>query len=183
LNNGAKLYKIFNTQTFLKKNFRITCCQSVISFIKAPLPKKKQPLHCLNFLSLYNQNSNKNHTDMSVELKGRMIKKLPVVNGESRNGNKWEKQEFVIETEEQYPKKVCISVWGDRVRELEKFQEGDMVVASVNIESREYNERWYTDIRAWRLQRDESSNLPPLPPEAQSDDSAMMDDAAGDLPF
>ncbi len=120
---------------------------------------------------------------MGVELKGRMIKKLPVVNGESRAGNKWEKQEFVIETEEQYPKKVCISVWGDRVRELEKFQEGDVVIASVNIESREYNERWYTDIRAWRLQRDESSSLPPLPPEAQSDDSALMDDGAGDLPF
>ncbi len=120
---------------------------------------------------------------MSVELKGRMIKKLPVMNGESRNGNKWEKQDFVIETEEQYPKKVCISVWGDRVRELEKFREGDMVLASVNIESREYNERWYTDIRAWRLQQDEAGTLPPLPPEAQTDDSAMMDDPAGDLPF
>jgi hypothetical protein len=134
---------------------------------------------------LYNVKPNKTSTKMSVELKGRMIKKLPVVNGESRNGNKWEKQEFVIETEEQYPRKICISVWGDRVRELEKFQEGDMVIASVNIESREYNERWYTDVRAWRLQREESGagNLPPIPPEAQSDDSALMDDSTGDLPF
>ncbi len=120
---------------------------------------------------------------MSVELKGRLIKKLQVVSGESRNGNKWEKQEFVIETDDQYPKKICISLWGDRVRELEKFQEGDMVIASVNIESREYNERWYTDVRAWRLQRDEAGSLPPIPPEAQADDSALMDDGAGDLPF
>ncbi len=120
---------------------------------------------------------------MSVELKGRLIKKLPVVTGESRNGNKWEKQEFVIETEEQYPRKICISLWGDRVRELEKFQEGDMVTASVNIESREYNERWYTDVRAWRLQKEDSAPLPPIPPEAQSDDSALMDDGDGDLPF
>ncbi|UBM63083.1 DUF3127 domain-containing protein [Candidatus Sulfidibacterium hydrothermale] len=121
---------------------------------------------------------------MSVELKGRLIKKLPVVSGESRNGNKWEKQEFVIETEEQYPRKVCISLWGDRVRELEKYQEGDMIIASVNIESREYNERWYTDVRAWRLQRDEAgSTLPPVPPEAQQDDSNLMDEGADDLPF
>lgn len=118
---------------------------------------------------------------MSLDLKGRLIKKMPVVNGEGRNG-KWEKQEFVIETEDQYPKKVCISLWGDKVKSLEGISEGDRVSVSVNIESREFNERWYTDVRAWRLQR-EDGNIPPLSQEDLSIDASDPMDEEGDLPF
>lgn len=118
---------------------------------------------------------------MSLDLKGQLIKKLPLTSGEGRNG-KWEKQEFVIETEEQYPKKVCISLWGDKVKSLEGISEGDLVTVSVNIESREYNGRWYTDVRAWRLQREEG-NIPPLTPEDLSADTSDLTDEEGDLPF
>lgn len=90
---------------------------------------------------------------MSLEISGKLIKKLAVVNGTNTRGS-WSKQEFIIETQEAYPKKVCMNVWGaDKVKELDSFSEGDVVKASVNIESREFNERWYTDIRAWRLEK------------------------------
>ena len=119
---------------------------------------------------------------MSLDLKGRLVKKLPLVSGEGRNG-KWEKQEFVIETDDQYPKKICISLWGDKIKKLESVQEGDKLTVSVNIESREYNERWYTDVRSWRIQAESeggSPGLPPLPPEAQVDEPQSPE---GDLPF
>ncbi len=88
---------------------------------------------------------------MSLEVTGRIVQMMDEVNGTSTRGS-WKKREFVIETAEQYPKKICLSVWGDKVDTLTQFKEGANITASINIESREYNERWYTDIRAWRLQ-------------------------------
>jgi hypothetical protein len=87
---------------------------------------------------------------MSFEVTGKLIKILNPHSGSSARGN-WVKQEFVIETSDQYPKKICISVWGDKVDSLKSFNIGDTVKASFNIESREYNEKWYTDLRAWKL--------------------------------
>lgn len=76
---------------------------------------------------------------------------MDVVTGNSPRGE-WKKQEFVIETLEQYPRKICLSVWGDKVDSLKSYPVGSILTASINIESREYNQRWYTDVRAWRLQ-------------------------------
>jgi hypothetical protein len=87
---------------------------------------------------------------MSLEIIGKLIKVMNPVTGDGKNGS-WTKQEFVLETFDQYPKKVCCSVWGDKVDALRRFQVGDDVRASINLESREYNERWYTEIRAWKL--------------------------------
>ncbi|MDX5319997.1 MAG: DUF3127 domain-containing protein [Bacteroidota bacterium] len=92
---------------------------------------------------------------MSLEVTGRIVQVMDEVNGQSPRGS-WKKQEFVIETAEQYPKKICLSVWGEKVDALKQFKEGSNITASINIESREYNGRWYTDIRAWRLQAAEA---------------------------
>ncbi len=125
---------------------------------------------------------------MSVELKGKLIKKLPVVKGEGRNGP-WQKQEFVIETDDQFPRKICISIWGDKIRNLEGFAEGDILKVDANIESREYNERWYTDVRAWRIERIGEDGLPPLPPDVPPAGDVPplppeeADNGEGDLPF
>jgi hypothetical protein len=89
---------------------------------------------------------------MALDITGKIIHILPEAGGQTKAGKAWSKQEFVIETEEQYPKKVCISLMGDKVQELKKFSLGQAIKASLNIESREYNGRWYTDIRAWRLE-------------------------------
>ncbi len=87
-----------------------------------------------------------------MEITGKLIQKLPVQSGVSSSGNNWSKAEFVIETVEQYPKKVCANLWGDRAKALDQFQLGSLVTVSFDLESREYNGRWYTDVRAWKVE-------------------------------
>lgn len=99
---------------------------------------------------------------MALEVTGRIIKIMAPAQGEGRNGV-WKKQEFVIETSEQIPRKICASVWGDKVDSFARHQIGEEVKLSVNIESREYNERWYTDIRVWKIDAPgAASNVPPV---------------------
>ena len=88
-----------------------------------------------------------------MELEGRIARKLPVQTGTSARGA-WAKQEFIFEYQEgSFPSQVCMNVWGDdKVKELDKYQVGDKVKVSVNLSSREYSGRWYTDVRAWRIE-------------------------------
>lgn len=90
---------------------------------------------------------------MAMELEGRIARKLNVQTGTSARGS-WSKQEFVLEYQEgNFPSQVCMNVWGeDKVKELDKYQVGDKVKISFNLSSREYNGRWYTDVRAWRIE-------------------------------
>lgn len=87
-----------------------------------------------------------------AEISGKLIKKLNEVTGTGKNGTNWIKQEFVIETQEQYPKKVCLAAWGDRTQDLAQAQIGDSLKLQFSPESREYNERWYTELRAYRIE-------------------------------
>ena len=90
---------------------------------------------------------------MALELEGRIVRKLGVQTGTSARGT-WSKQEFVFEYQEgNFPTQVCMNVWGeDKVRDLDKYQVGDKVKVAFNLSSREYNGRWYTDVRAWRIE-------------------------------
>lgn len=90
---------------------------------------------------------------MALELEGRIVRKLSVQSGTSARGA-WSKQEFVFEYQEgNFPTQVCMNVWGeDKVKDLEKYQVGDKVKVSFNLSSREYNGKWYTDVRAWRVE-------------------------------
>ena len=90
---------------------------------------------------------------MAMELEGRIVRKLNVQSGTSARGA-WAKQEFIFEYQEgNYPSQVCMNVWGDdKVKDLDKYQVGDQVKISFNLSSREYNGRWYTDVRAWRIE-------------------------------
>jgi hypothetical protein len=85
-----------------------------------------------------------------MEISGSIIQVLPMQTGEGKNGP-WKKQDFVIETEGTYPKKVCISMWGDKINE-NLIKMGTTVTASIEVESREYNGRWYTDVKAWKIE-------------------------------
>ena len=124
---------------------------------------------------------------MALDITGKLIQKLNKTEGISKAGKPWSKQEFIIETQETYPRKVMISVMNEKVTDLEKFNSGDIVTASLNIESREYNGRWYTDVRAWRLQGAGASQAQngyqggsEAPPFEQS---FSADSATDDLPF
>ena len=87
-----------------------------------------------------------------VEIKGKIIEILPEKSGQSANGE-WRKQEYILETESNYPKKICFMAWGDKIGEF-NLQQGENVEVSVDLESREYNGRWYTDVKAWKVSKD-----------------------------
>ncbi len=123
---------------------------------------------------------------MALEIKCRLVSKLPVQNGSSARGP-WSKQDFIVETIETYPRKVCMNVWGaDKVSEITAYNEGDELMVSVNIESREFNGRWYTDVRAWRIQKDmptaTAEGAPAIDPFANASATSSAD-GDGDLPF
>lgn len=86
-----------------------------------------------------------------MEITGKIIRILPVQSGQGRNGE-WKKQDFVLETNDQYPKKVCFTVWGDKIDTF-NIREGEELIVAITVESREYNERWYTNVQAWKVDR------------------------------
>lgn len=87
-----------------------------------------------------------------MELSGKVYKVMPVESGEGKNGT-WKKQQVIIEMENgKYPKKVAIVFWGDLV-ESDSFVEGRDISVEFDIESREYNGKWYTDVKAWRINK------------------------------
>lgn len=90
---------------------------------------------------------------MALELECKIVRKLPVQSGNSARGQ-WSKQEFVVEYQDgQYPAQVCMNVWGaDKVNDLGNYQVGDKVKISFKITSREFNGRWYNDVRAWKIE-------------------------------
>ena len=85
-----------------------------------------------------------------MELTAKLIQLLPLQTGTGKNGE-WKKQDIIVETEGQFAKKVCISIWGDKIK-AEVLQPGAMLNISFDVESREYNSRWYTDVKAWRIE-------------------------------
>lgn len=86
-----------------------------------------------------------------MELIGKIIQILPLQEGVSKAGNPWKKQEYILETlGTQYPRKVCFNLFGDNVDKF-PMQVGQDVTVSIDIESREFNGRWYTDVRAWNV--------------------------------
>ncbi|HEY0261849.1 MAG TPA: DUF3127 domain-containing protein [Chitinophagales bacterium] len=86
-----------------------------------------------------------------MQLTAKLIQVLPVQTGNGKNGQ-WKKQDIIVETaESQYPKKICISVWGDKISE-NLLQVGTQLRISFDVESREFNGKWYTDVKAWKVE-------------------------------
>lgn len=77
---------------------------------------------------------------------------LPLVTGTSARGE-WKKQEVIFDLPGEFNRKLCVGFWNDRAPEAAALRPGDRVALSVNVESREYNGRWYTEARAWRMTR------------------------------
>lgn len=85
-----------------------------------------------------------------MNIEGKFLRLGNLVEGISARGA-WRKQELIIETIEQYPKQVCLLCWGDTIDALAALNEGDVIKAGISIESREFNGKWYTDVRAFGL--------------------------------
>ena len=92
-----------------------------------------------------------------MEIVGKIIQVLPEQSGVGRNGNPWKVQPYVLETLDQYPRKVHFEVFGeDRIKQ-NPCAIDQLVTVSFDIESREFNGRWYTSIRAWRIQQGDTT--------------------------
>ena len=105
-----------------------------------------------------------------MELIGKIIEECPIQEGTSRSGNPWKKRMYIVETQDSYPKKVALTVFGsDRVAATEAAVKlGDTVRVSFDLESREYNGRWYTDAMAWRIELAAAQPAAPAPQQAYS---------------
>lgn len=129
-----------------------------------------------------------------MEIIGKVVQLGTLTEGNSPRGP-WKKQELIIETLEQFPKKICLMCWNERVNEANSFFVGQTIKAQIRIESREFNGKWYTDVTAFRLDLDQPTAQPaaqpmnqmppqmpqqPLPP---MNEEYFASDNGDDLPF
>lgn len=124
-----------------------------------------------------------------MEFTGKIIAILPPRGGVSKaSGNEWKSQEYVIENHDQYPRKMCFDVFG--VDKIEQFniQMGEELTVSFDIDARQWQDRWFNSIRAWKVERatagigmQTGSPVPPPAPTATPDFG--MNDGKDDLPF
>lgn len=124
---------------------------------------------------------------MNLTLKGKLTKILSVESGVARSGNSWKKQDFVIETDDQYPKTVCFTLFNDKVSMLSTISVGDVIEISFDVESREYNNKYYHNLNAWKITRvtngGNGSDTAPPPYTLQDVPPEPMDDQQDGLPF
>ena len=85
-----------------------------------------------------------------MQLTAKLIQLLPLQTGTGKNGQ-WKKQDIIVETDATYPKKICISIWGDKI-DASLLQPGNNLKIDFDVESREFNGRWYTDVKAWKIE-------------------------------
>jgi Domain of unknown function (DUF3127) len=116
-----------------------------------------------------------------MQLTAKLIQLLPLQTGAGKNGP-WKKQDIIVETEGQFPKKVCISIWGDKINES-VLKIGSQLNISFDVESREYNSRWYTDVKAWKIEAAGAgvSDKPATDDQPYFDEGQM--ESKEDLPF
>ena len=89
-----------------------------------------------------------------MEITGKIIAVLPAQGGVSqRTGNPWKSQDYVIETHDQYPKRCCFRVFDEEKINQFNIQSGEEMTVSFDIDSHEYQGRWFNDVRAWAVNR------------------------------
>lgn len=126
----------------------------------------------------------------AIYIEGQITAILPETRGVGQRGE-WVSQDFVLKTNDNYPKNICFTILGaDKIKEA-NIKIGDVVSIGVNIESREFNGRWYTSIKAWSVKRkfeaQAAKQAPPAPtPQpsqpTQTQTSSSVDNT-DDLPF
>ena len=121
-----------------------------------------------------------------MEISGKIIAILQPKGGVSKAGNEWKMQEYVIETHEQYPKKMCFEVFGAEKIEQFKIQIGKELTVSFDVDARQWQDRWFNSIRAWNVNRSMEPQLTTQPTSlanSNNDDLQFGDFLADDPPF
>ena len=126
----------------------------------------------------------------AIYIEGQITAILPETRGVGQRGE-WVSQDFVLKTDDNYPKNICFSVFGASKIKEANIRIGDVVSIGVNLESREFKGRWYTSIKAWSVKRkfeaQAAKQAPPAPtPQpsqpTQTQTSSSVDNT-DDLPF
>ena len=117
-----------------------------------------------------------------MEVVGKIIQVLPEQNGVGRNGNPWKLQGYVLETFDQYPRKVHFEIFGEDRIKNNPCAIDQVVTVSFDIESREFNGRWYTSIRAWKVQQGDMTQQPAVPAPAAPSQAAPAQPAQQTAP-
>lgn len=127
-----------------------------------------------------------------MDIIGKAIAALPVKSGVSqRTGEQWQSREYVIETQEQYPKKICFEVFGiDKLKEF-NIRNNDLIKVYFDITAREYNGKWYNSIRAWKVEHvnpdgsvvGSTSAAPVAQAQAPAPAAPATQESEEDLPF
>jgi hypothetical protein len=115
-----------------------------------------------------------------MQLTAKLVQLLPLQTGTGKNGQ-WKKQDIIVETEATYPKKICVSIWGDKI-DTAQLQPGNMLKIDFDVESREFNGRWYTDVKAWKIES-AGSATPVSSSKATGNLGPENTDNDDDLPF
>lgn len=84
-----------------------------------------------------------------MQISATLISILSPQSGTGKNGE-WKKQDLVFETQDQFPKKICISFWGDKLQSI-SLLESEKYTIDFDVESREYNGKWFTDVKGWKI--------------------------------
>ncbi len=117
---------------------------------------------------------------IDMEIQGKIIQILPLQSGISKaTGKEWKKQDYILETlDGQFPRKICFNLWGDNIDKA-ALQLGEEITAQIDLESREFNGRWYTDVKAWRIDRGLVSLAAPTAPQMSAPQPAFQQPTAG----
>jgi hypothetical protein len=120
---------------------------------------------------------------MNLEVTGKLISFLPEITGQGKNGT-WVKQDIVIEeTTDKYPKKVCLTMFGDKVAMLKELEIGDELKVSFVAESREYNGKWFTNLSMWKFEKlGKQQSIKEFYKQEPADSSPNIE-GSDDLPF
>ena len=122
-----------------------------------------------------------------MEFEGVVYKIMPATKGTSARGE-WQRQEVIFELPQEFSRKVCV-IFFNKESDVARLKEGMTCTVSVNIESREFNGKWYTDVRAWRVQPKQEEqapaapSMPDMPPFGEESSSAAPMAEVDDLPF
>lgn len=87
-----------------------------------------------------------------MEIQGKIIAILPTQSGTGKSGAPWSKQEYVIETSDKYPRRMCFGVWNDKIKEL-AIQMGEELKIFFDVDAREWQGRWFNEMRTWKAER------------------------------
>ena len=113
-----------------------------------------------------------------MQITAKLIQLLPLQTGTGKNGE-WKKQDVIVETGDKYPKKLCVSIWGDKINDAQ-LKVNNQLTIDFDVESREFNGRWYTDVKAWKIEV-AGQNSVAQPEESYPSDIPIGPD--NDLPF